>query len=238
MFVKQRCLGFFFKKEDFGESSRVFSLLTREFGRVEILAKGIRKISSKLKSATEIFYLSEIEFVQGKIFKTLTDAVSIEKFKNLRRNLKRLATAYKISEILDLFLKEGREPKCWNLLKEVFEGLDRENLKPEQENLIYQYFFWNFVSLLGYKPEISECVVCRKKLKPEKNFFSSLEGGIVCPNCFKKEMKGKAIGFQELKVLRLIFEKDLGFLLKVKIKKEWLSFLRSISEEYIKFCQR
>jgi DNA repair protein RecO (recombination protein O) len=94
MFVRHRTLGLVFKKEDRGEADQIFKIFTKDFGKIEVLGKGIRKISSKLRSQIDIFYLSEIEFIQGKIYKRLTDALLIEKYKNLRKSFKRQLKAF------------------------------------------------------------------------------------------------------------------------------------------------
>jgi len=69
MFIHHRTRGFFIKKENRGETDQLFTVFTQAYGKVEILGKAIRKISSKLKSGAEIFYLSEIEFIQAKLIK-------------------------------------------------------------------------------------------------------------------------------------------------------------------------
>ena len=81
MTLRYKTEGFVFKKEDNLDSNRIFSIFTKDFGKVEVLGRGIRKINSKLKGGIGLFSLSDIEFVQGKIRKTLTDAVFLEKFK-------------------------------------------------------------------------------------------------------------------------------------------------------------
>ena len=65
----------------------------------------------------EIFYLSELEFIQAKRHKTLTGAVPIEDFKNLRSDLNRMKVAYQIAEALDDFIKGPEaDSRIWNLL--------------------------------------------------------------------------------------------------------------------------
>lgn len=187
MFVHYRTIGLIFKKDDRGETDQLFTIYTKDFGKLEILGKAIRKISSKLRSGAELFYLSEIEFIQGKTQKTLTDTILINKFENLREDLKRLRIAYRISEVLDSLIKgpEANE-KIWQLLNEAFQRLDTTNLKPITCNLIYHYFLWNLLSILGYELQLYNCAVCQKKLLPEKLYFNPKEGGIICHDCFKK----------------------------------------------------
>ena len=143
------------KKEDRGEADQLFTVYTKEFGRLEILGKAIRKINSKLRSGADIFYLSDIEFIQGKGYKTLIDAFLIEKFESLEKDLKKLKIAYQISDALDDLIK-GQEPdeKIWQLLMETFKKLNSPNLKSEILNLVYPSFLWNLLSALGYKSDL------------------------------------------------------------------------------------
>ena len=89
-FTHYRTQGIFLKKEDRGEADQLFTVFAEDFGKLEILGRAIRKITSKLRSASSPFYLSEIEFIQGKTYKTLTDAILIDNFKNIREYPQRL----------------------------------------------------------------------------------------------------------------------------------------------------
>jgi len=201
MFIHYRTQGFILRKVDRGEADQLFTIYTEKFGKLEVLGKAIRKISSKLRSGADIFYLSNIEFIQGKAHKTLTDAILINNFKNLRlqpalpssqpsagpQDLKRLAVAFKISEALDNLVK-GQEPEdnIWNLLRDVFEKLNDLRFKIYDLRLIYYYFLWNLLSVLGYELGLYNCSICQKKLIPQNIYFTPKEGGLICQNCFKK----------------------------------------------------
>jgi len=235
MFIHYRTKGFVLKKEDREEADQLFTLFTKDFGKLEILGKAIRKISSKLRANIEIFYLTEVEFIQGKNQKILTDAILIEKFKNLRKNLKKLQLAYRIADVLDNLVKgQEADEKIWQLLKETFYQLNDEKIKDEKLDIIYFYFFWNLLSFLGYEPELYYCLSCQKKLKPEKLYFG--KEGIICHFC-KKRLKSKKELLLEvlpeiIKILRVILKKNLDFLLKLKIEKKDIFLLKKISHFY------
>ncbi|OGZ91767.1 MAG: hypothetical protein A2599_01815 [Candidatus Staskawiczbacteria bacterium RIFOXYD1_FULL_39_28] len=78
MTTKHRTRGFVFKKTDVAEADRIFSVVTEDFGRLEIRGKAIRKINSKLRAGVDLFCFSEIEFIQGKNNKTLTVEAKID----------------------------------------------------------------------------------------------------------------------------------------------------------------
>src|SRR4030042_3557410 len=145
-----RTKGFVFKKTDINESDRVFSVFTEDFGRIELTGKALRKITSKLRAGIDIFYLSEIEFIQGKNRKTLTDAVKIKKFNELDNDLKKLETARQVSEVMDIFIKGEEEDKNFFIFLEQFLNNSLSLKKFLNYRIAFQYFVWNFMSFQGY----------------------------------------------------------------------------------------
>jgi len=178
--------------------------------------------------------LSDTEFIQGKTHKTLTDAILIENFLNLRKDLKRLKITFDISEIIDTLIKgEEKDEKIWKLLKETFERLNKISLSIKECWFIYYYFLWNFLSILGYKPQLNFCSICQKKLVPQGLYFNFQEGGVICLNCSKKLKEKKKISPEAVKILRLILEKDSDFLKKLKFEREQQKEIKEISENYL-----
>jgi len=236
VFTHYRTQGLIIGKEDRGEADQLFIIYTKDFGKLEILGKAIKKISSKLRSGADIFYLSEIEFIQGKTYKTLIDAILIEKFEILRKSLKRLKIAYQVANVLDTLVRgQEKDEKIWVLLQGTFKELNNWKLKIGTLKLIYYYFFWNFFALLGYKPELYNCVLCQKKLIPESLYFNSKEGGVICDSCFKKSGEGEKISQDLVKILRVILKKNWVIFQKLKIENFYKQALKNISEGYFSF---
>lgn len=236
MFVRHRTQGIVLKKINRKEADQLFTIYTKDFGKLRILGKGIRKISSKLRSGMDIIYLSKIEFIQGKIYKTLTDTVLIEGFKNLRKDFKKTIIAQEILEVLDNLI-QGQEPEIeiWDLLLEVLKDLNHSDSKIKNPRLIYYYFFWNFLSILGYKPELYQCSICQKKLRPGKLYFHPRTGGVICQSCFIEEKSAKEISSDIIKILRIILDKDRKIISKLKIEDQHFKLLKEISKNYFIF---
>jgi len=233
MFVHYRTKGFVFKKVDRSEADQLFSVFTKEFGGLKILGRAIRKTTSKLRSGIDIFYLSDIEFIQGKRYKTLTGAVKIDDFNNVRKDLDRLEIAHKIGQALhDLIKGEEKDDNVWNLLLEVFEKLNDLNFK--NIKLFYYYFFWNFLSLLGYQLDVYNCSSCEQKLEPEKLYFDFKKSTIVCGNCTGKDSFEK-IGAEIVKILRIILKRDIKTISKLITKDKHIKSLKEISKNYYSF---
>jgi len=234
MFVHYRTLGVILKKEGRREADQVFTILTKDFGKLKVLGRAIRKIKSKLRAGAQIFYLSEIEFIQGKAYKTLTDATLIERFPKLRKDLNKLRITSKIAEVVDELIRgEEADEEIWRLILETFKRLEKCS-SPSSCFLIYHYFLWNFLSILGYRLELKHCPLCQKNLTPTNIYFSPEQGGIVCNNCLK-EKAGKKINSEVVKILRLLIKRDWSVLSRLKIKPEHEKDLKNISEDYLSY---
>lgn len=236
MFVHYKTPGLILKKENRGEADQIFVIYTKNFGKLEIFAKAIRKISSKLRSGAEKFYLSEIEFIQAKNRKTLTDAVLTKKFRNISNDLNRLKAACQVSEITDDLIRgQEKDGKIWDLLTEVFKKLNNLQISPNGIPLIYHYFFWRLISELGYRMEFHNCSGCSKKINPGKIYFSPKAGGIICQYCFKKYRNSKAIEPGTVKILRIISKKNWELLAKIKIKQDHLKSLEAVLKSCLSY---
>jgi len=232
MAVHYRTQGFVLSKDNLREADQVFNIYTKDFGKLKILGRAIRKIKSKLRFGTELFYLSEVEFIQGRNYKTLTDAVLIDKFKNIRGDLDKLENAYKISELADSLIK-GQEPdqEIFDLLNDSFNKLNDHQFSSQ---LFYHYFLWNLLSFLGYQIDLYNCVFCQSKLVPKNLYFNPNENGIICSQCISKVKQAEAISPEVIKIVRIFLKKDWPTLLRLKISESHRKELESVSEKY--FC--
>jgi len=227
-----KAVGFIFKKEDRSEADKILSVFTEEFGSIKIFAKAIRKITSKLKSGIDIFSASEIEFVQGKTKKTLTDAIFIKKFNNIIASPKRFKIANEIAKVLNDFIKEQHpDKKIFDLLIDAFDKLNNKFLKETDCILIYYYFFWNFCFIIGFRPELQKCADCFGELKSDEVYFSSKDGGIICPKCFNSNTAIK-VNSDVVKILRLILKKDWQIISRLKFNLNSQKLLHQITNNY------
>lgn len=237
MAIHYRTIGLILRKTDRGEADQVLTVYTKDFGKLDISAKAIRKITSKLRSGADLFYFSEIEFIQGKKQKTLTDAIAIEKFDNTRKDLDKLKIASQIAGTFDSLVHgQEKDEELFNLLSETFNKLN--NCREPVVSLVYHYFFWNLFFLLGYQVDLYNCVICQSKLFPSDLYFSVEDGGIVCGDCLGKAAKCGMISADVIKIIRLFIRKDWKILEKLKIEREHLDSLKLIAENCLSYYKR
>ena len=155
-----RTQGIILRKQDIGEADRIFTVFTQDFGKLRLRAVSERKITSKLRGGLELFYLSEIEFIQGKAYKTITDVAAIQRYAVLRADVERLRVAQRFAEIADELLHgQEQDEEIWNLLQETFSILDRPALKGHDLRILAYYFLWKLLASAGYSPSLDQIVV-------------------------------------------------------------------------------
>lgn len=155
MFTHYRTQAIILKKIDRGEGDQLLVAYTKDFGRLEIVAKGIRKIASKLRPATEFPAIIEVEFIQGKACKTLTDAVILIPLKHLLFWSPKRDAVCRIFGIAEALIKDQQpDNKVWKLLTSVL--LFGDAAGERNTEAVYQYFVWHLFEFLGWRPEFGE----------------------------------------------------------------------------------
>lgn len=213
--------GIVLKKNFYREFDEVFTVYTKDFGKIEILGRGIKKPLAKLNSHLQIFDFSEIEFVLGKKFKVLTGAnfdynilacCEADILKNIIKNF----TDF-IDELVDFDHPDG---DLWNLLLEFSNFLKGNNyITKVKSNIFLNFFKLKLISLCGFEPVLDRCVSCHGKLEEGKTFFSLKGGGFICGDCENNDNSSFFILSSTVKLLRIFLGGDKDYILKLKISK-------------------
>lgn len=182
-----------------GEADRILTLYTRDHGKVRVIARGIRKIKSRKAGHLEPFNRITVQLAKGHDMDIVTQAETLAAYTNIRNSLELTGHTAVVIELLDRFTFEAEEnPIIFRLLTETLDRLDQG----EEPFMTLSYFQVHFLDCLGYKPELFACVHCRKEIKPEDQYFSAEQGGIICPNCSRSFPHSRPASMQALKYLR------------------------------------
>ncbi len=236
MFLRHRTQAIVLKKENIGEADENLWVFTEGYGLIKLFAKSIKKMDSKLRSQVQVFYLVEIEFIEGKIKKRLIDATLIDKFSGIRKDLLKIRLAYSFAKVFRLLTKiQESDKKLWRLLRNFFENLNQEQLSREQSLLFYYYFLWNFLRILGYRPELGACLVCRKRIDfSSPVFWQEKEGGLVCQDCLAKTgTKPEKANSETIRFLQNIITQEWEAVRKMSFSRLVIKDLKQISQNYL-----
>ncbi|MFA5413314.1 MAG: DNA repair protein RecO [Patescibacteria group bacterium] len=210
--------GIILRKQDYRENDRLFVIYTNELGKIEAVAKGVRKIKSKMAGHLELFSVVNLMVAPGKIYYQIAGADREKNFLNIKIDLGKTVLASFCLEILDIFTKTDHpDLKIYELLSEVLEIFNQEKNKNFLKLYILSKFFvLKMLSILGWTPELFNCVKCKNKITPSGNFFDASRGGLACGNCGRG---GLPISTSAIKILRFVLKNNFEKISALKITK-------------------
>ena len=189
------------KRQNLGEADRIVTLYTPLHGKLRAVAKGARRPASRLAGHLELFCLSTLQLAHGRELEVVTQAEMRDAFRVVRDDLSRTTQAYCALALVDRLTPDRLEnADVFELLHELLVGLSA----PQPSRLALPYFLVHTLAALGYRPQLSQCVVCRGTIAPGANYFSQHLGGALCPTCGPAEPTAQTIPLQVLKALRYL----------------------------------
>lgn len=196
-----RTEGVVLRRHDLGETDRILTIYTRGHGKVRAVAKGVRKPSSRKAGHVELFARVDLLIARGRSLDIVTQAELLDGFPTLRDDLVRTTYAAHFVELVDAVTEDNDpSPSMYALL---VAGLSWLCATTDLRRTARTYEL-HLLDLAGYRPELHNCVVCGKPVKPEDQYFSAATGGVICPRCGAERGTGQRISLNALKVLRYL----------------------------------
>lgn len=195
-----RTEGIVLRRTDMGEADRLVTILSRDYGKLRLIAKGARKPSSRKSGHLELFSLTRLLVARGRTWDIITQAETIEPFLDLREDLLRTSYAYYLAELVDKFTAEEGLPSLplFRLLLETTQRLTVSSHLPGEA----RYFELQLLDLAGYRPELHHCLNCRRPV--DQAFFSPSQGGVFGPECAGGHQGVKKLSPGALSKIRLL----------------------------------
>lgn len=168
----------------YGDTSRIATLLTSQYGKVHVIAKGARDPKSPFGGSLEPLTRTEIVFYLKK-HRTLHLLKSAMVTAIYERILMRPAAYHLASAALEfterILPDEDPLPVIYAALLRYLEGT---NMAPENPRAEFRFkaFQLHTVSLLGYAPQLQICAHCGRSADRPAG-FGVAEGGILCGTC-------------------------------------------------------
>ncbi|MBI5465119.1 DNA repair protein RecO [Candidatus Gottesmanbacteria bacterium] len=143
--------GVILKRTNFGEADKIFTVFTKHYGKLRLLAKGVRKITSKKAPHLEPFSLTRIFVAKGTNLGLVTEAEVVNNFSRLRSDLKKIGLAYQICELTDRLCPDEQVNR--SLFELLVNELIKLNSYASEENYPINDFILKLLWDLGYLPK-------------------------------------------------------------------------------------
>ncbi len=138
--------GIVLKRRNFGEADRILTVFSKDKGKIAVVAKGVRRITSRRAGNVELLNRVVIYLHQGKGMPILTEATSLDTYQKLKEDLTLSTYAYHIIELMDKLTAENQENGI--LYEHLVEVLKRLEKNPRQ--ILIRAFEVKILSVLGF----------------------------------------------------------------------------------------
>ena len=142
--------GIIIKRRNFGEADRILTVFTKNFGKIQIKAKGVRRITSRRASHIELLNLSSISLYKGRgSLPILLEAQCVKDFFLIKEDLTRIGFSYHLCELIDGLCAENQESRS---IFYLFENtLERLCLEKDIAVVIHEFEIQLLTTLGFYK---------------------------------------------------------------------------------------
>ncbi|MCC8073776.1 MAG: DNA repair protein RecO [Clostridiales bacterium] len=220
--------GLVIKEQTVGESDRLITILTADYGLVRAFVRGAKQIKNRLASSTSLFAYAQFSLYRGREAYTVDSAEPIEVFFELRQDIERLALAQYFAQ-LAYELGDEDQP-CEEMLSVLLNALHLLCMANKDVRIIKSAVELRLLSLGGYMPNILACASCGT-YETNVMYFDTLDGCIYCENCGKA---GAVLCRKNvITAIRFICLTEPKRIYSFTLDEENLSVLSSVSEKYL-----
>ena len=202
------------KRQAFNESSGRVIVFTEKFGKQDLIARGLKKLDSKLAAHLEPLNFIDLMIVKGKHYDYVGSAINKKSFSNLKNDLDKITSAGEAFSLFNKLIKTNLvDQEVFNLLLNYLVVLD----SVQSEGLYYYFlsrlFLFKLIILLGYCPAIEA-----NSIKVENYIISkNLEANRIL-------LIKKMIDFDLIKIIK-----------EVKFNKADLTFFIEMTNRILKY---
>lgn len=145
--------GIILRRTDYGEADRIITFLTSDFGKIRVMAKGVRRQKSKLAGGIELFSVSELHFIKGRgDIDTLVSSRLIRHFGNIVKDYHRTEIAYGVLQTANKTLEDQAGAEHFAVVLESLAALDNPKISATIAELS---FALRMLQALGHVPDFA-----------------------------------------------------------------------------------
>lgn len=210
------------------ENSKLFSVFTKDFGKITLSARASKKIQSSMRALSPL-NICEIEIYKSSNGYFKAKKVTLKKSFIETKELETLQALYTIAEIIHTVTEENHpDSKLYSLI--INSALIMQH---SEGGLIFETFKTKFLQSSGTLPNLKYCFTCREKRNDDMNWITHDDTHIYCNQCRKKLMtnsKCSQTSLNSLKLLHFIADASFEEILKIKASERAITELAHLNE--------
>ncbi len=223
-------LGIIFKIKDFSEADKLVSILGKKRGRIDAIAKGARRPTSRKTGSVDLFNKGKFSFAEGKSLDILTEAELLDSSEKIKEDLGISKYLFYFAELIDVFFPEvSQGEELFDYFSELLDTINKEN-----KDYIRLSFELKLLQVGGFGPNLDNCNLCGEALKEnvERVAHAGSEIGFICRKHLT-DQNFSLISDRAIKTVKFISEKDIEDAPRIKLDKDDLDLLKKLNKIWI-----
>ncbi len=203
------------KSMKYGDTSKIVTFYTRQFGKLKGIAKGARRSDNKFGASLEP--MTEVSLVlykkEHRDLHLISQCDSVRSFGSIHDSIEKISVGLSMLELVDQLAHEEEEnPALFSLIRETLSAVDLSSRNLQSLGRSFQI---KFASLLGYAPSLDICMECGKSILENEQGssvgFQLAKGAVICSECNRDNNAKHVIGYRTIsapahKILQLFLE--------------------------------
>ena len=193
---------FVLRGRSLGEADRIFTLFTRTRGKLDAVAKGVRRIKSHFAGKLEFLTEASLTLHAGRSLDVITGATILHSEWERLVDPRRFAVANVVAELIDAFCEPDLEQtEIYDLLQGVVRAIAAAPMAAD----LLPRFELRLLDLLGVLPPLDACVRCGAGFSATSEaWLEPASGGLVCDACVSHGIQGGRLAGVELDNIRAL----------------------------------
>lgn len=222
--------GIVIKSLKYSEQDKILTVLTRDLGRISVMAKGALRSKGNIGIVSRFLSCSDFSLFKGRNMYVLKDADFITNYPNIELDIEKLTYCSHFADMMMDIVQEGQAfPEAIDHF--LYAVMHMNSAQPDQYETIRLFFELRSVFVMGYTPRLDHCIACDEEVH-EYGYFSVSEDGLFCyihkPSGVRVEVQKQGI-----EALRHIAGSTAKNLYRMLIDSETKKSLDVISKLYV-----
>jgi len=211
---------------NYAEADRIIKFLTKDRGKITVIAKSVRKEKSKLAGGVELFSICDIGYIEGNgEIATLISSRLIKHYSNIIKELPRVEFVYSCLKNIDKKTADLPDKNYYLLVEQLFEAINQMSLSLPIINT-----WWNvrLSELTGHAINIDFLINGENFKNNQKYIFDISKGG------FELNESGQ-YDPNHIKFLRLSISHGPHILSKINGGEELAQDLQQMTTDFVEY---
>lgn len=169
-----------------GEADRIVTFYTMRLGKLRGVARGARRLKSRLGGMIEPFTLCQLDLFEkpGDSLYRISQVAIEEPFAKFRSDLTLMTAAGRMVNLVSAVMADGdTEPRVFEMLEAGLRTL-LESRDAAWTTLLFQI---RLLGITGFRPQTEQCATCGQVHRHPLPQFSPIAGGMVCERCASRQ---------------------------------------------------